>query len=102
MTAARAQAGRDSESARIRLHGRAKAPVCEGRISAESASCRGAAVSLSKLPALGLKLAQAEQGQPVQMGVPGQQLARALVPALGMAATQEAAMVEEEAQQLEV
>jgi hypothetical protein len=36
------------------------------------------------------------------MRVAGQQLARALILALGMAAAQEAAVVEEEAQQLQV
>ncbi|MGI4943867.1 MAG: type IV secretion system protein [Janthinobacterium lividum] len=59
----------------------------------------GEAVSLPGSHSPGLELAQAEQGQPVRMGVAGQQLAWALAPARGVAAAQEAAVVEEEAQQ---
>ena len=62
----------------------------------------GEVVSLPGSPSLGLKLSQAKQGQPVRMRLAGQQLARALAPALGVAAAQEAAVVEEEAQQVEV
>jgi hypothetical protein len=51
---------------------------------------------------LGLKRSQAEQAQPVRMRLAGQQLARALTPALGMPAAQEAAVVQKEAQQLQV
>src|SRR5690349_17061775 len=61
----------------------------------------GEAASLPGSGSLGLKRFQAEQGEPVRMGSAGHQLARALALAPGMAA-QEAAMVQKEAQQLEV
>ena len=52
--------------------------------------------------ALGLKRFQAEQGQPVRMALTGHQLARALVLALGTPAAQDAAVVQEEAQQVQI
>ena len=78
-----------------------KAPACEGRISAGTAFC-GEAVSRPGLPSLGLKRSQAEQGQPVWMRLAGHQLAWALAIAFGTSATQEAAVVDEEAQQVQV
>ncbi len=51
---------------------------------------------------LGLKRSQAQQGQPVRMVLASHQLARALALALGMAAAQEAAVVQKEPQQVQV
>ena len=45
---------------------------------------------------------EAQQGEPVGMGVPGEDLLRAFTDALGTLAAQEAAMVEEEAQEIQV
>jgi len=50
----------------------------------------------------GLKRSQAQQGQPVWMAVAGHQLPRALALALGVPAAQEAAVVQEEPQQVQV
>ncbi len=51
---------------------------------------------------LGLKRSQAQQGQPVRMAVAGHQLARAFALALGVPAAHEAAVVQKEAQQVQV
>ena len=51
---------------------------------------------------LRLKRSQTQQGQPVRMALAGHQLARAFALALGIAAPQEAAVVQEEAQQVQV
>ena len=60
------------------------------------------AASLPGSSSLGLKRSQAEQGQPVRMTLAGHQLARALALALDASAAQEAAVVQEEAQQIQV
>ena len=60
------------------------------------------AVSLPRSSLLGLKQSQAKQGQPVRMALARHQLSRALALALGMPAAQEAAVVQEEAQQVQV
>ena len=60
------------------------------------------AASLSGSSSPGLKRSQAQQGQPVCMALAGHQLARALAPAFGMSAAQEAAMVQEEPQQVQI
>jgi len=58
------------------------------------------AASLPGSCALGLK--QSQQGQTVRMALAGHQLARALALALGTPAAHEAAVVQEEAQQVQV
>ena len=78
-----------------------KRPAFEGRISAGRYPVREAA-SLPRSSPLGLKRSQAEQGQPVQMALAGHQLPRALALALGASAAQEAAMVQEEPQQVQI
>jgi len=93
--------GRGSESATSRLHRRAETSACEGRFRLEGCTAREAA-SLSGSSPLGLKRSQAQQGQPVWMILAGHQLARALALALGTPAAQEAAVVQEEAQQVQV
>jgi len=60
------------------------------------------AADLAGSSSLGLKRSQAQQGQPVRMAVASHQLARALALALGMPAAQEAAVVQEEPQQVQV
>jgi hypothetical protein len=52
--------------------------------------------------ALGLQFAEPEQGEPVRVGLTGHELARTLALTFGPAATHEAAMVQEEAQQFEI
>jgi len=80
---------------------------------AETAGLAGAGFRLEGCPvreaasrpgsnSLGLKRSQAQQGKPVRMAVAGHQLARALALALGMPAAQEAAVVEEEPEQVQV
>jgi len=94
--------GRGSESAISRLHRRAKTLAREGRISTEEGCSEREAASLPGSSALGLKRSQAQQGQPVRMALAGHQLARALALALGVPAAHEAAVVQEEAQQVQV
>ena len=60
------------------------------------------AASLPGSSSLGLKRSQAKQGKPVRMALAGHQLPRALALALGASAAHEAAMVQEEAQQIEI
>ena len=60
-----------------------KVPAFAGRNSAATASCWEAA-SLPGSSSLGLKLAQAEQGQSVWMRLATYQVARAFALALGM------------------
>jgi len=60
------------------------------------------AASLPGSSLLGLKRSQAQQGQPVRMALAGHQLPRALALALDMAAAHEAAVVQEEPQQVQV
>src|SRR5215213_375667 len=81
--------------------GARRAPAWEGRIATGRCPVREAA-SLSGSSALGLKRSQAQQGEPVRMALAGHQLARALALALLMPAAQEAAVVQEEAQQVQV
>ena len=60
------------------------------------------AAGLPRSSPLGLKRSQAEQGQPVRMALAGHQLPWALALALGAPAAQEAAVVQEEPQQVQV
>jgi hypothetical protein len=52
--------------------------------------------------ALGLQFAEPEQGEPVRVWLSGHQLARALALAFDPAAAHEAAMIQEETQQLKI
>ena len=60
------------------------------------------AASLPGSSPVGLKRSQAEQGQPVRMALAGHELPRVFALALGASAAQEAAMVQEEAQQIQI
>src|SRR3954451_17729143 len=60
------------------------------------------AAGLPRSSPLGLKQSQAEQGEPVRMAPAGHQLRRALALPLGVPAAQEAAVVQEKAQQVQV
>ena len=60
------------------------------------------ATSFPGSSSLGLKPSQAKQGQPVRMALTRHQLPRAFAPALGMSAAHEAAVVQEEPQQVEI
>jgi hypothetical protein len=60
------------------------------------------AASLPRSSPLGLKRSQAQQGEPVWMALAGHQLPRAFALALGVPAAQEAAVVQEEPQQVQV
>src|SRR3982751_5543977 len=60
------------------------------------------AASLPRSSPLGLKRSQAQQGEPVWMALTGHQLPRALALALGVPAAHEAAVVQEEPQQVQV
>ncbi len=60
------------------------------------------AVSLPGSNALGLKRSQVQQDQPVRMPLAGHQFPRAFAVALGTPAAQEAAVVQEEPQQVEI
>jgi len=67
----------------------------------EGCSVREAA-SLPGSSSLGLKRSQAQQGEPMRMVLADHQLPWALAVALGASATHEAAMVQEEPQQIQV
>src|SRR4051794_37667524 len=60
------------------------------------------AASLPRSSPLGLKRSQAQQGEPVWTALAGHQLPRAFALALGVPAAQEAAVVQEEPQQVQV
>ena len=64
--------------------------------------CAGGGQPLTVSGPPGLKRSQAQQGEPVRMALAGHQLARALALALGVPAAQEAAVVQEEPQQVQV
>ena len=99
---AKRDAGRGSESGLFGLH-RAYGNRRPMRVGYpwEGCSVREAA-SRPRLSSLGLKGSQTQQGQPVRMTLTRHQLPRALALALGMTAAQEAAVVQEEAQQVQV
>jgi len=94
--------GRGSESAFFRLHetrGNCR-PVRVG-LRLERGWLREA-VSLPGSSSLGLKRSQAQQGEPMRMALAGHQLSRAFAVAFGTSAAQEAAVVQEEPQQIQV
>ncbi len=60
------------------------------------------AASLFASSPLGLKRSQAQQGQPVRMALAGHQLLRVLALALGVPAAQEATVVQEAPEQVQI
>jgi hypothetical protein len=83
--------------------GARRAPACEGRMSTTfDVPCAGGGQPPTVSSPLGLKRSQAQQGEPVRMALAGHQLPRALALALGVPAAQEAAVVQEEPQQVQV
>ena len=79
-----------------------RAPACVGRMSTSDVPCAGGGQPPTVSSLLGLKRSQAQQGEPVWMALAGYQLSWALALALGVPAAQEAAVVQEEPQQVEV
>ena len=81
--------------------GAQKPPACEGRGRLEGCSVQEAA-SLPGSSSPGLKRSQAQQGEPMRMARACHQFPWALAIAFGTSAAHEAAMVQEEPQQIQV